>query len=73
MATHEVQLKIAHPVSVGNVDVEIPVKRDGKPLGRLKISKGGIDWIPSPKSKSGYRLDWAEFDTAMQEKGWEIS
>lgn len=69
MPQHEVELKIAHAVQVGNVDLEIPVKRDGKPLGRLKISRGSVDWIPSPKAKAGYRLNWTDFADLMETRG----
>lgn len=72
MAQHEVELKLAHPVPIGKVDIEIPVKRDDKPLGRLKISRGGLDWIPTPKAKSGFRVDWADLDALMQQYGRPI-
>jgi hypothetical protein len=71
MAKHEVGLKIAHDIPVGNVDVEMPIKRDGAPLGRIRVSRGGVDWMPSPKSKAGYTLIWVAFDKLMKEHGQE--
>ena len=69
MAEHDVELKISHPINIAHKDVEFPVKVDGKPLGRLQISKGSIDWVPSPKSKSGHWLSWGEFADVMANHG----
>lgn len=69
MPRHEVSLEIEHAIQVGNVDVKLPVKVDGRPLGRLKISKGGVDWLPSPNSKTSYTMTWARFAEFMQENG----
>jgi hypothetical protein len=69
MASHEVSLNISQPVPIGNVDIEIAVRRDGKAFGKVKISKGTIDWMPANKSKTAYYLDWAEFAKFMAEAG----
>jgi hypothetical protein len=68
MAKHEVGLDVNRLVTVGNVDVEIPVKADGKALGRLRISKGGVDWTPARKQKP-YRMSWEQFSKLMQDGG----
>ena len=73
MAKHEVGLRIAHDIPVGNVDVELPIKADGAPLGRIRVSRGGVDWLPSPKSKKRYSLTWAKFDDLMRTQGTEKS
>jgi hypothetical protein len=67
MANHEVSLNISRPIPVGNVDVEIPVRRNGRAFGKVKISKGSIDWMPANKSKTAYWLDWGEFAKFMAE------
>jgi hypothetical protein len=69
MPKHTVGLKIEHEIAVGNVDVVLPVKADGKPLGRVRISRGGIDWIPTGMAKSGYTLNWAKFGEVMSTEG----
>jgi hypothetical protein len=69
MATHDVSLNISRPIPVGNVDIEIPVRRNGRAFGRVKISKGSIDWMPANKSKTAYWLDWAEFARFMADNG----
>lgn len=69
MAKQEVALLIAHEIPIGNVDIELPIKIDGKPLGRVKISKGGIDWVRSPRSRTRYTLSWAELAGLMEAQG----
>jgi hypothetical protein len=68
MAKHEVGLDVNRLVTVGNVDVEIPVKADGKTLGRLRISKGGVDWKPARKQRP-YRMTWERFAAVMEAEG----
>jgi hypothetical protein len=72
MATHDVSLNITKPIPVGNVDIEIPVRRNGRAFGKVKISKGAIDWMPANKSKTAYYLDWAEFARVMAEYGHPV-
>ena len=31
---------------LGKVDIEFMVKKNGAVLGKLKVSKGTIDWVP---------------------------
>ena len=69
MANHEVSLTISRPIPVGNVDIEIPVRRNGRAFGKVKISKGSIDGMPANKSKTAYWLDWGEFAKVMAEHG----
>ena len=46
MATHDVTMNLSHPITVKNVDVEFEVRSDGELLGKLQLSRGGIDWMP---------------------------
>lgn len=69
MAKHDVSLQISHEIPIGNKDVEFTVFADSKPLGRIQISRGSIDWIPSPNSKSGFSVSWEEFAALMEEHG----
>ena len=69
MATHDVSLNITKPIPVGNVDIEVPVRRNGRAFGKVKISRGAIDWMPANKSKTAYYLDWSEFAKVMAEYG----
>jgi hypothetical protein len=69
MATHEVSLNITQAIPIGSVDIEIPVRRNGRAFGKVKISKGAIDWMPANKSMTAYYLEWSEFAKVMAEKG----
>lgn len=69
MAKHEVGLKIGQQIELGNVDIELPVRVDGKSLCRMAISKGGVDWIPSPNRTAGYRMTWSQFAELMKTQG----
>lgn len=73
MPKHEVSLKVEHSIPVGNKDVQIPVKVDGKPFGRLKISQGGVDWLPSPNSKTSYALTWTRLAELIEKEGRQKS
>ena len=72
MATHEVSLNISRAIPVGNVDIEVAVRRNGRAFGRVKISKGSIDWMPANKSKTAYYLDWSEFAKLMAQDGHPV-
>jgi hypothetical protein len=68
MAKHEVGLDVNRLVTVKNVDVEIPVKADGKALGRLRISRGGVDWTPG-RHQRPRTMTWEKFAAIMEEQG----
>lgn len=53
---------------VGNADVIFRVKRNGKLLGRLKISKGALVWQQAGKVK-GFRIPWRKMGVAAAEFG----
>lgn len=57
-------MKVAHPINVGNVDVEFEVRQDGQLLGRVQISQGGIDFRPANKRQSR-KATWQEFAAWM--------
>ncbi|HLG18096.1 MAG TPA: hypothetical protein VJH03_26880 [Blastocatellia bacterium] len=54
--------------SLGNADLEFKVKKDGEAVGRLKVSKGSIVWVPKNMTY-GFKLNWIQFDQLMQEHG----
>lgn len=70
MAEHNVTLEIPNEIEVGNVDLKIRVRRDGKLFGKLTISRGTIDWKPvnaKAGKKGETQLSWVDFDAAMKE------
>ena len=68
MPTHEISLKILRQIEVLNTDIEVEVREDGELLGRIRISRGSIDWIPALK-RSARRLEWDRFAVLMEETG----
>jgi hypothetical protein len=56
------------PRRLGTADVEFRVKRGGRTLGKLAVSKGSLVWFPKGKSY-GYKLRWNEFGLLIAEHG----
>ena len=64
MPTHDVSMNLSHPITVMNVDVEFEVRSDGELMGKVQISRGGIDWMPfksHPRAAS-----WEQFASWME-------
>lgn len=70
MPKHDIELDVPAQV-VKNKDVEIAVRSDDVLLGRLKVSKGSIDWYPANTVK-GRRLSWEKFGDLMDEHGRKV-
>lgn len=68
---HEVTLDISTKF-VLHKDVEIEVKKDGRKLGTVLISKGNIEWLPAGNSVNKKRLSWSRFAEIMGEEGRDI-
>lgn len=68
---HEVTMDISTKF-VLHKDVKIEVKKDGKKLGTVLISKGNIEWLPANNSVNKKRLSWAKFADLMAENGRDV-
>lgn len=68
---HEVTMDISTKF-VLHKDVEIEVKKDGKKLGTVLISKGNIEWMPANNSVNKKRLSWTKFAELMCEQGRDV-
>jgi len=64
---HDVNFRVPDR-PVGQKDLVFSVKRDGHKFGQLKISKGGVVWLPGWKSR-GYRMNWDQIDRMARESG----
>jgi len=53
---------------VGNNDIVFKIRKDDDILGRLKVSKGAVVWLPGKKRK-GFRLNWDQFARLAEEHG----
>lgn len=68
MAKHDVKFEIPS-ATLGNSDVVFEIRRDGRLLGKLEVSKGAIVWVPSHSKGANFRLWWKDFDRLMREQG----
>jgi hypothetical protein len=47
-------------------DIEFDILQNGKKLGKLKVSQGGVDWVRKGGGKKNtHRFTWATFDHVM--------
>lgn len=67
MAVHDVKFVVPER-PLGNVDIEFEVKKDTKKAGTLKVSKGGVEWLPKDHTY-GYHLSWQQVDQLAREYG----
>jgi hypothetical protein len=65
---HIVDVKI-DTAFVLNKDLEIFVRKDGRKLGTILVSKGNIEWVPAGNSVNKRRLSWSKFAELMEKHG----
>jgi hypothetical protein len=68
VAKHDISLEIPHGITVVNKDIEVTVREDGRILGRVRISKGSIDWLAANRQRVKY-LPWGGFARLMDAEG----
>lgn len=71
MASHDIEMQVPAQ-TIKNSDATIAVWADRSMHGRLKISRGSVDWIPGRNVKKRYRMTWEKFDEIMKEYGKEL-
>ncbi|WP_369052623.1 Lsr2 family DNA-binding protein [Kineococcus terrestris] len=64
MASHDVALKVATELPVGGVDLEIPVKRNGRRVGTFTVNANGVSWNPST-SRPATSVSWEDLPAAL--------
>jgi len=64
---HNVKFNIPER-ELGRADVEFDISDDVSKIGRLKVSKGGVEWVRKDHSL-GYKLNWNLFDEVMRQRG----
>jgi hypothetical protein len=63
MPVHKIDLRLPE-VDVTGVDIRLVIYSDNERLGRLRISKGTIDWYPKHSSVVR-RYTWERFAELM--------
>jgi hypothetical protein len=64
MAKHNIFLTLPEH-EVGNVDVDFSIFQNDEKLGRITVSKGGMDYYPNRK-KIPIKITWSQFDTLLK-------
>jgi hypothetical protein len=72
MAKHEVKLRLNQGITIEHVDATFPVWSDDEFLGRLRVSKGSVDWQPA-HGHMVYRLGWEKFADMMAGNGRKVT
>ena len=60
MAQHQVTFTIPKR-ELQLSDLEVRVRSNGKMMGRLRISKGSLVWLPKYHA-NGYKFSWEDFN-----------
>jgi hypothetical protein len=68
MAEHTVNVKTP-ALEVGKVDVVFTVRQNRQVHGRLKISRGGVEWMQRSDSKKAFHMTWDKFDRIFSLEG----
>lgn len=72
MAVHKVTLK-APEIVVVNKDYVFHIKKGGAKLGKLKVSKGAIVFVPTyGGKKKQYKLTWDQLAETAKAKGKKV-
>ncbi|MBU3068537.1 hypothetical protein KOI40_01835 [Aestuariicella sp. G3-2] len=69
---NEVRVKMSGELEIKNSDMEVIIKKNGKKLGTVLISKGNIEWLPAGNSVNKFRLGWGRFAEFMSEAGRKV-
>ncbi|CAN2188261.1 hypothetical protein MCEMKE26_00467 [Candidatus Nanopelagicaceae bacterium] len=54
--------------NIVNKDVVFIIKKNGKKLGELRISKGALEWKPRNSTYTNY-MTWSDFSGIMENGG----
>lgn len=67
MATHNVGFNLPDR-PLGKADIIFNIRKGNNKFGTLRISKGGLLWLPSYKQK-GWKMSWSKFNEVMISEG----
>lgn len=68
MAKHTVEFRTP-ALDVPRVDVFFRIKQGKHAFGRLRISKGGVEWMQKNDKKRAYHMNWEKFDAVSVAEG----
>ena len=65
---HEVTAKLETELVSKDLEITVKTSESGT-LGKLLISKGNIEWLPTGHSVNKRRFTWSKFAEFMEKKG----
>ena len=68
MAEHSISMKQPKEVVLGK-DIQFSIKRNGRKLGELHVSKGNLEWVPAGSKVKTYRLRWSQVAELFEDYG----
>ncbi|WP_186065939.1 hypothetical protein [Burkholderia gladioli] len=64
----KVSLELTSEVEIGKVDQILIVKNNsGRMIGKLKFSKGSVEWWPKGNSVNAHKYKWEQFAAALED------
>jgi hypothetical protein len=66
MAKHKVELALPKAADIASSDASIVVSADGRKIGELGLSRGGVTWWPRG-AKRAIDLTWEQFAKHMKD------
>ena len=68
MPDHTVEFRTP-ALDVPKVDVFFRIKQESHAFGRLRVSKGGVEWMQKNDKKRAYHMSWEKLDDIFVEWG----
>jgi hypothetical protein len=66
MAEHRVTVTRTPAYDVGYADIEFEIFGDEEKLGKLHLSRGGVDWWPRDAKKNKVEMTWEQFRDRLE-------
>jgi hypothetical protein len=67
MAQHEVKFNVPKR-PLAHKDIEFEIDQNGRKFGELRVSKGGVLWVPR-NDQLGFKLPWRKLAQLAEEFG----
>jgi len=64
IAQHNLALKVSTELPVGSVDLELPVKRNGRRIGTFTVNAKGVSWNPAT-AKAATSVSWDDLPATL--------
>jgi len=69
MAEHTVKFSAPSDLELPKVDMVFRVWRGDQALGKLRVSRGGVEWMQRDDKKKAYHMSWERLDGIFVAQG----